>query len=79
MACLAEHFRQTSQDKTGLEYLLPVDGTCPVCDFHCLWGDIIKKKKGAFYNCFALIIRIKEKNVYKEVHIKIFNTGKFVK
>ena len=34
-----------------------------------------KKKKGAFYNCFALIIRIKEAN-FKEVHIKIFNTGK---
>ena len=48
MACLAEHFSQTSQDKTGLEYLLPVDGTCPVCDFHCLWGDIIKKKKGCY-------------------------------
>lgn len=35
-----------------------------------------KKKKGAFYNCFALIIRIKENDLYKEVHIKIFNTGK---
>ena len=35
-----------------------------------------KKKKGAFYNCFALIIRIKENNTFKEVHIKIFNTGK---
>jgi len=34
-----------------------------------------KKKKGAFYNCFALIIRIKEEK-FKEVHIKIFNTGK---
>lgn len=34
-----------------------------------------KKKKGAFYNCFALIIRIKE-TIFKEVHIKIFNTGK---
>ena len=35
-----------------------------------------KKKKGAFYNCFALIIRIHENNSFKEVHIKIFNTGK---
>lgn len=35
-----------------------------------------KKKKGAFYNCFAVILRILYKNVYKEVHIKIFNTGK---
>ena len=35
-----------------------------------------KKKKGAFYNCFALIVRIKQDNVYREVHIKIFNTVK---
>ena len=35
-----------------------------------------KKKKGAFYNCFALILRIKYKDVFKEVHVKIFNTGK---
>ena len=35
-----------------------------------------KKKKGAFYNCFAIIMRIMFKNVFKEVHIKIFNTGK---
>jgi TATA-box binding protein (TBP) (component of TFIID and TFIIIB) len=35
-----------------------------------------KKKKGAFYNCFAIIMRIKQDNIFKEVHIKIFNTGK---
>ena len=35
-----------------------------------------KKKKGAFYNCFAIIMRVKFKNIFKEVHIKIFNTGK---
>jgi len=35
-----------------------------------------QKKKGAFYNCFALIMRIKYGNTFKEVHIKIFNTGK---
>ena len=35
-----------------------------------------KKKKGAFYNCFAVILRIFYKNIYKEVHVKIFNTGK---
>ena len=35
-----------------------------------------KKKKGAFYNCFAIILRIFENNAFKEVHIKIFNTGK---
>ena len=35
-----------------------------------------KKKKGAFYNCFAIIMRILYKGEYKEVHVKIFNTGK---
>ena len=35
-----------------------------------------KKAKGAFYNCFALILRINYKNIFKEVHVKVFNTGK---
>ena len=35
-----------------------------------------KKQKGAFYNCFALILRIKYKERFREVHVKIFNTGK---
>lgn len=33
------------------------------------------KQKGAFYNCFVLIIRVKM-SVFKEFHVKIFNTGK---
>ena len=35
-----------------------------------------KKQKGAFYNCFAIIMRILYKGEYREVHVKIFNTGK---
>ena len=35
-----------------------------------------KKKKGAFYNCFVMIIRLLVDDVYKEYHVKIFNTGK---
>ena len=35
-----------------------------------------KKKKGAFYNCFVVILRIMFKQQFKEVHIKVFNTGK---
>jgi TATA-box binding protein (TBP) (component of TFIID and TFIIIB) len=35
-----------------------------------------KKKKGAFYNCFAIIMRVKYNDIFKEVHVKIFNTGK---
>tara|TARA_B110000967_G_scaffold209516_1_gene266034 strand:+ start:1577 stop:2713 length:1137 start_codon:yes stop_codon:yes gene_type:complete len=34
------------------------------------------KPKNAFYNCFAIIIRFKYNGLFKEIHIKIFNTGK---
>jgi len=35
------------------------------------------KQKGAFYNCFMLVLRIQdENNIFKEVNIKTFNTGK---
>lgn len=34
------------------------------------------KKKSAFYNCFVLIIRLKFENIFKEIHVKVFNTGK---
>ena len=34
------------------------------------------KRKSAFYNCFVLILRIKVEYVFKEFHVKIFNTGK---
>ena len=34
------------------------------------------KKKQAFYNCFVMIIRIKIDGLFKEFHIKVFNTGK---
>ena len=35
------------------------------------------KKKGAFYNCFVTIVRVlDENNDFKEIHVKLFNTGK---
>jgi uncharacterized CHY-type Zn-finger protein len=34
------------------------------------------KKKSAFYNCFVIILRIKVNHLFKEFHVKIFNTGK---
>jgi hypothetical protein len=34
------------------------------------------KVKNAFYNCFAMIIRFKYENIFREIHIKVFNTGK---
>jgi hypothetical protein len=36
------------------------------------------KQKSVFYNCFVTIIRVKDTNLnkYREIHVKIFNTGK---
>jgi hypothetical protein len=34
------------------------------------------KKKSAFYNCFVMILRMKVEDLFKEFHIKVFNTGK---
>lgn len=34
------------------------------------------KIKNAFYNCFAIIIRFHYKEIFKEIHVKVFNTGK---
>jgi len=34
------------------------------------------KAKGAFFNCFALILRLKWNGMFREMHIKVFNTGK---
>ena len=34
------------------------------------------KVKNAFYNCFAIIIRFKYMELFKEIHVKVFNTGK---
>tara|TARA_Y100000389_G_scaffold126855_2_gene124180 strand:- start:1177 stop:2235 length:1059 start_codon:yes stop_codon:yes gene_type:complete len=34
------------------------------------------KKKSAFYNCFVLIMRLLYNGVFREIHVKVFNTGK---
>lgn len=34
------------------------------------------KAKNAFYNCFALIFRVKYEGTFREIHVKFFNTGK---
>ena len=34
------------------------------------------KRKSAFYNCFVVILRLLHFEVYKEIHVKVFNTGK---
>jgi hypothetical protein len=34
------------------------------------------KIKNAFYNCFAIILRFKYEDLFREIHVKVFNTGK---
>jgi hypothetical protein len=34
------------------------------------------KIKNAFYNCFAMILRFDYEGAFREIHVKIFNTGK---
>ena len=34
------------------------------------------KKRSAFYNCFVLLLRIQINGIFKEIHVKVFNTGK---
>jgi hypothetical protein len=34
------------------------------------------KVKNAFYNCFAMIMRVDYEGEFKEIHVKVFNTGK---
>jgi hypothetical protein len=41
--------------------------------------DLVKnrcKKKGAFYNCVVLILRVCSHELFHEYHVKLFNTGK---
>jgi TATA-box binding protein (TBP) (component of TFIID and TFIIIB) len=35
-----------------------------------------RKKRKAFYNCFVVLLRILYRGAYKEMHVKVFNTGK---
>jgi hypothetical protein len=34
------------------------------------------KRKSAFYNCFVVILRLFHNEAFKEIHVKVFNTGK---
>jgi len=34
------------------------------------------KVKNAFYNCFAMILRFDYEGSFREIHVKVFNTGK---
>ena len=43
--CLARSFLRNTSDQ-----LLPIDGQCPGCETHLLWGDLIRFKLGCYRN-----------------------------
>jgi len=42
IVCLANLFTATE----GGDRIVPMSGKCPICDLQCLWGDLIRKRKG---------------------------------
>lgn len=66
--------------KTHLE----ADGSMDFKDIRKVSVGICKKQmtsfrskvKGAFFNCFAIILRFKWNGEFREMHVKVFNTGK---
>lgn len=43
LICLAQLFRKGNM-------ILPIEGTCPICNTNVLWGDLIRKKIGCYGN-----------------------------
>jgi structure-specific endonuclease subunit SLX1 len=41
--CLAKRFLKGN-------VIIPIEGDCPACGVHCLWGDLVRKKKGCYNN-----------------------------
>ena len=61
-----------AQQNTKIKYIRKISiGICKkdIKSYRC-------KQKGAFMNCFVVILRILIKDVFKEIHVKVFNTGK---
>ncbi|GAB1611148.1 hypothetical protein Ahia01_001401900 [Argonauta hians] len=46
MVCLARHYLSPQTSSSGP--ILPVDGSCPVCNHYAVWGDIIRFKNGCY-------------------------------
>ena len=44
VTCFSKYFFCDSND------IVPVEGNCPSCDVHLLWGDLVRKKKGCYRN-----------------------------
>ena len=46
IVCLARHFLSQREQQHG--FLLPINGSCPLCSADLLWGDLIRYKRGCY-------------------------------
>jgi hypothetical protein len=63
---------QAQQQSSKIKYIRKISiGICKkdIKSYRC-------KQKGAFMNCFVVILRILINDTFKEIHVKVFNTGK---
>jgi hypothetical protein len=82
---ISEHLKtETCVDSLNITHINNPEGRIKFKDIRKISIGISKKdiisyrckKKSAFYNCFVLILRLCENSIYKEFHVKVFNTGK---
>ncbi|KAJ3254021.1 Slx4p interacting protein [Boothiomyces macroporosus] len=45
LRCLSNRFLENEKKLTGAEMLIPLNGTCPICDTDLKWGSLIKSMK----------------------------------
>lgn len=76
--------KEEMSDEQIISHIRNVDGKIPFKDIRKISVGVCKKditsyrckQKSAFYNCFVIIIRLLVNGIFKESHVKIFNTGK---
>jgi hypothetical protein len=83
-AIMAEKAKYDYVDDYVISSVLATDGRNKFKDIRKISIGICKKditsyrckRKSAFYNCFVVILRLLHNEKYKEIHVKVFNTGK---
>ena len=89
---IKKQIKMTLSNKNEVDHLICTNDVIEVEDISKKKNKIVKKisigtstkdltsyrckKKGAFYNCFVIIFRVMYEGRFKEMHVKIFNTGK---
>jgi hypothetical protein len=83
-AVLVEKQRYESVDEYIITQVNNPGGRVPFKDIRKLSFGLCRKditsyrakKRSAFYNCFVVILRLLYGETFKEIHVKVFNTGK---